>query len=177
MSASCLLRVSGIRKPPGKSTRTPLPIASAPPLPRRPSRASSVRRPSRRPRQPLARHLHRRPTNQIRRKHPRRRTRPWRNSQDRSWARRALCGRRRGAGGVFRPEVARVAALHVTPDRAPGAFPEARQVPGDLDRPVGGLGIQIVRGLMDTFVYSRQHGSNHLLMVRRREDRPQRSRP
>jgi serine/threonine-protein kinase RsbW len=36
-----------------------------------------------------------------------------------------------------------------------------------LDRPVGGLGIQLVRGLMDTVSYTRQHGSNHLVMTRR----------
>jgi len=35
-----------------------------------------------------------------------------------------------------------------------------------LDRPVGGLGIQLVRGLMDTVSYARQHGSNHLVMTR-----------
>ena len=35
-----------------------------------------------------------------------------------------------------------------------------------LDRPVGGLGIHLVRGLMDTVVYARQHGSNHLVMTR-----------
>jgi anti-sigma regulatory factor (Ser/Thr protein kinase) len=35
-----------------------------------------------------------------------------------------------------------------------------------LDRPVGGLGIQLVRGLMDTVSYTRQHGSNHLVMTR-----------
>jgi serine/threonine-protein kinase RsbW len=36
-----------------------------------------------------------------------------------------------------------------------------------LDRPVGGLGIQLVRGVMDTVSYTRQHGSNHLIMTRR----------
>jgi anti-sigma regulatory factor (Ser/Thr protein kinase) len=35
-----------------------------------------------------------------------------------------------------------------------------------LDRPAGGLGIQLVRGLMDTVSYARQHGSNHLVMTR-----------
>jgi serine/threonine-protein kinase RsbW len=35
-----------------------------------------------------------------------------------------------------------------------------------LDRPVGGFGIQLVRGLMDTVSYTRQHGSNHLVMTR-----------
>jgi anti-sigma regulatory factor (Ser/Thr protein kinase) len=35
-----------------------------------------------------------------------------------------------------------------------------------LDRPVGGLGIQLVRGLMDKVSYTRQHGSNHLVMTR-----------
>ena len=35
-----------------------------------------------------------------------------------------------------------------------------------LDRPVGGLGIQLVRGVMDTVSYTRQHGSNHLVMNR-----------
>jgi len=35
-----------------------------------------------------------------------------------------------------------------------------------LDRPVGGLGIQLVRGIMDTVSYARQHGSNHLVMTR-----------
>jgi len=41
-----------------------------------------------------------------------------------------------------------------------------------LDRPIGGLGIHLVHGLMDTVVYSRQHGSNHLVMTRaaRRQD-------
>jgi serine/threonine-protein kinase RsbW len=34
-----------------------------------------------------------------------------------------------------------------------------------LDRPVGGFGIQLVRGLMDTVSYTRQHGSNHLVMT------------
>jgi anti-sigma regulatory factor (Ser/Thr protein kinase) len=36
-----------------------------------------------------------------------------------------------------------------------------------LDRPVGGLGIQLVRGIMDTVSYTRQHGSNHLVMTRK----------
>jgi anti-sigma regulatory factor (Ser/Thr protein kinase) len=36
-----------------------------------------------------------------------------------------------------------------------------------LDRPAGGLGIQLVRGVMDTVSYARQHGSNHLLMTRK----------
>jgi anti-sigma regulatory factor (Ser/Thr protein kinase) len=35
-----------------------------------------------------------------------------------------------------------------------------------LDRPVGGLGIQLVRGVMDRVSYTRQHGSNHLVMTR-----------
>jgi len=35
-----------------------------------------------------------------------------------------------------------------------------------LDRPVGGLGIHLVRGLMDTVSYARQHGSNHLVITR-----------
>jgi serine/threonine-protein kinase RsbW len=37
-----------------------------------------------------------------------------------------------------------------------------------LDRPVGGLGIQLVRGVMDRVSYVRQHGTNHLLMTRSR---------
>ena len=36
-----------------------------------------------------------------------------------------------------------------------------------LDRPVGGLGIQLVRGLMDKVSYTRQHGSNHLVMTQK----------
>lgn len=42
-----------------------------------------------------------------------------------------------------------------------------------LDRPIGGLGIQLVRGFMDTVSYTRQHGSNHLVMTRaaRKKDR------
>jgi anti-sigma regulatory factor (Ser/Thr protein kinase) len=35
-----------------------------------------------------------------------------------------------------------------------------------LERPAGGLGIQLVHGLMDTVSYTRQHGSNHLVMTR-----------
>ncbi len=35
-----------------------------------------------------------------------------------------------------------------------------------LDRPIGGLGLHLVRGLMDTVSYTRQHGSNHLVMTR-----------
>jgi serine/threonine-protein kinase RsbW len=35
-----------------------------------------------------------------------------------------------------------------------------------LDRPLGGLGIHLVHGLMDTVIYARQHGSNHLVMTR-----------
>ena len=35
-----------------------------------------------------------------------------------------------------------------------------------LDRPVGGLGIALVRGLVDRISYTRQHGSNHLVMTR-----------
>jgi serine/threonine-protein kinase RsbW len=35
-----------------------------------------------------------------------------------------------------------------------------------LDRPLGGLGIHLVHSLMDTVIYSRQHGSNHLVMTR-----------
>lgn len=41
-----------------------------------------------------------------------------------------------------------------------------------LERPLGGLGIHLVRSLMDTVSYTRQHGSNHLVMTRaaRRKD-------
>jgi serine/threonine-protein kinase RsbW len=49
------------------------------------------------------------------------------------------------------------------------AFDPARVQPprgSILDRPVGGLGIQLVRGMMDTVSYTRQHGSNHLVMTR-----------
>ena len=35
-----------------------------------------------------------------------------------------------------------------------------------LDRPIGGLGLHLVRGLMDTVSYTRQHGSNHLVLTR-----------
>jgi serine/threonine-protein kinase RsbW len=35
-----------------------------------------------------------------------------------------------------------------------------------LDRPLGGLGLHLVRGLMDSVVYARQHGSNHLVLTR-----------
>jgi anti-sigma regulatory factor (Ser/Thr protein kinase) len=36
-----------------------------------------------------------------------------------------------------------------------------------LDRASGGLGIQLVRGVMDTVTYARQHGSNHLVLTRK----------
>jgi anti-sigma regulatory factor (Ser/Thr protein kinase) len=35
-----------------------------------------------------------------------------------------------------------------------------------LDRPPGGLGIHLVQGMMDKIVYTRQHGTNHLVMTR-----------
>ena len=43
-----------------------------------------------------------------------------------------------------------------------------------LDRPIGGLGIQLVHGLMDTVVYARQYGSNHLVMTRAAVRKPRR---
>jgi len=38
-----------------------------------------------------------------------------------------------------------------------------------------GLGIQLVHGLMDTVVYARQHGSNHLVMTRAAVRKPRRA--
>lgn len=49
------------------------------------------------------------------------------------------------------------------------AFDPTRAQPpkgSPLDRASGGLGIQLVRGVMDSVTYSRQHHSNHLLLKR-----------
>src|SRR3954471_15110769 len=45
---------------------------------------------------------------------------------------------RRGVGGIERPLMLRIAAGELLADACPTAFPEARQIGGDLDRPVGG---------------------------------------
>ena len=44
----------------------------------------------------------------------------------------------RGVGGIVGPGVARVAAAHIGFHGSPRTAPEARQITGDLERPVGG---------------------------------------
>ncbi len=47
----------------------------------------------------------------------------------------------------------------------------APDVAGSLeDRPVGGLGIHLVRTMMDEMQYTREAGRNHLILVKRRNE-------
>lgn len=47
---------------------------------------------------------------------------------------------------------------------------DAPDIDADLDdRPVGGLGIHLVKSMMDELNYKREHDQNHLTLVKRRD--------
>lgn len=47
--------------------------------------------------------------------------------------------------------------------------PEADLTSSLEERSIGGLGLHLVRTLMDEMTYRREHGKNHLILVKRRE--------
>ncbi len=65
-----------------------------------------------------------------------------------------------------------VLTIEITDDGKPfDPFTEAPEpnVTGDLgDRAIGGLGVYLVRTMMDEWRYTREDGKNHLILVKRR---------